>query len=63
MIWFMKLCLRIIQQTIVALGVLEALVEDYVPYPRPKSVRGNWPLWSPMVSSGPPPVDDGTDNI
>ena len=28
----------------------------------PKSVRGNWPLWSPVVSWGLPwpPVDDGT---
>ena len=30
-----------------------------------KSVRGNWPLWSPMVSRGLPwpPVDNGMDNI
>ena len=29
-----------------------------------KSVRGNWPLWSPVVSRGlqGPPVDDRTDN-
>ena len=29
-----------------------------------KSARGNWPLWSPMVSRGHqgPPVDDGMDN-
>ena len=31
----------------------------------PKSVRGNWPLWSPVVSGclSWPPVDDETDNI
>ena len=30
----------------------------------PKSVRGDWPLWSPVVFRGlqGPPVDDGTDN-
>ena len=43
-----------IPQTSVALGILSALVEDYIPYPRTKSVRGNWPLRSRVVPRGPP---------
>ena len=50
-------------QTSVPLGVLAALLEDKVCVARPKSVRGNWPLWSPVVRGLQGPlVDDGTDN-
>ena len=30
----------------VVLGVLAALLEDYILSAGPRSVRGNWPLWS-----------------
>ena len=42
---------NLVPQTTVTLGVLATLSEDLI---RPKSVRWNWPLWSPVVSRGPP---------
>ena len=39
-----------VPQTSVALGDMVALLEGSIPYPGLKSVRRNWPLWSPMVS-------------
>ena len=42
-----------IPQTSVAVGVLAALVEDWISNTGQKSVRGNWPLWSAVVSSPP----------
>ena len=41
-------------QTSVDLRVLAALVEDQICNTGPTSVRGNWPLWSPVVSRGIP---------
>ena len=43
-----------IPPTSVVLGILAALVEDEIQDNVPKYVRGNWHLWSPMVSRGVP---------
>ena len=43
----------LIPRTSVASGVLAALLENQILYTRPKSVRGNWPLWSSVVSRVP----------
>ena len=34
---------------------LAVLLEDQIPDTGPKSVRGNWRLWSPVVSRSLPP--------
>ena len=39
-------------QTSDTYGVLGVLVEDSIWDARPKSVRGNWPLWRPGGLSG-----------
>ena len=51
---FIPKSLKLTPQTSETLGVLAALVEDQIPYPGPRSVPGNWPLWFPVVPREPP---------